>query len=123
MEVDPRKLILPDKEFIPMHDAFILKATHLWFEWLNWALILGLLGYVREKTGAIPVTIILMISYTFLFTYFFARFRDLRLKDDLFKNRWVLLVLSVLFAFTITAGTWWLLFELAQILAKNPGGG
>lgn len=55
-------------------DRFWRRATPLWFEWLEWVLILGVISFVAEKTQSLLLLILRRLSYVALFFYLNAVF-------------------------------------------------
>lgn len=51
-------------------DDFWLSATPKWFEWMGWALLLGALQYLADRTGERLPRVVLAVSWAFVFLYF-----------------------------------------------------
>ena len=61
-------------------DRFWLAVTPLWFTWLEWVALLGVLSYLAETTRATVLMVAVSLSYTALFFYFFAVFFRLEIR-------------------------------------------
>ena len=76
--VEAKKINLSAKkteaEWAEANDRFFLKATPVWFEWLEWIIIIGAIQVIADKTQDRYVQLIGVISYVFLFFYFLAFF-------------------------------------------------
>jgi hypothetical protein len=88
-------------------DSFWLQATELWFKWLAWSMLVGVISYIEEKTGNQVIGILKVLSYMALLMYwqafFFSRRFDLfpLLKREL-SRRIIYLVISGLLAFAVS---------------------
>ena len=56
------------------NDNSFLSATPIWFDWLEWITILGIVQVVADKTQDQYVKLISSLSYAFLAFYLFAFF-------------------------------------------------
>jgi hypothetical protein len=56
--------------FYYVTDKVIPFATKLWFDWVEWVLILGALQYLLVKSSSWVVALVLLISYTLFGLYF-----------------------------------------------------
>lgn len=87
-------------------DSFWLQATELWFKWLSWSMLVGVVSYIEEKTGNQLIGIIKVLSYMALAMYwqafFFSRTFDVfpLVKGDM-SRRVISLVISGLLAFGV----------------------
>jgi len=94
-------------------DSFWLQATELWFKWLSWLMLVGVISYIEEKTGNPVIGILKLFSYMALIMYwqafFFSRTFDVfpLVKGDM-PRRLISLVISGLLAFGVYA----ILFQL-----------
>jgi len=102
--VEAKKINLSAKkteaEWAEANDRFFLKATPVWFEWLEWIIIIGAIQVIADKTQDIYVKLIGGISYAFLFFYFVAffyriEFHGIPLTKSEIRRRIVSFVLSV----------------------------
>lgn len=67
--------------WIRVWDNFGRKATPIWFNWIGWWLLLGVLQYLYQKSHSILIAIVIGISVMLLWIYFQAFFFCLRFKN------------------------------------------
>ncbi len=116
--VEAKKINLSAKkteaEWIEANDSFFLKATPVWFEWLEWIIIIGAIQVIADKTQDGFVQLINGISYFFLMFYFMGVFYNIEFHGIPFiksegRRRFVSTILSIL----LSGGTYYLLIHLA----------
>lgn len=119
--VEAKKINLSAKkteaEWAEANDRFFLKATPVWFEWLEWIIIIGAIQVIADKTQDRYVQLIGSISYFFLMFYFFAFFYRIEfhgipwIKSER-RRQFVSTVLSIL----LGSSVYYLLFHLISQL-------
>lgn len=96
-------------------DDFCKKATPLWFQWLEWLLILGVVTYLAEQSESALLKAVSGLSYWMLFLYLQALFFSLEFygfpwtKSER-ARRIVSLVLSALLCLAF----WWIFAHLVS---------
>ena len=94
-------------------DNFWIKATPLWFDWLQWIIVLGVLSFFAQQSKNIVLLITYAFSYIALFFYLQGIFFSLEFKGfPLLKSkRWqkaISIVVSGILSFSI----WYFLTNL-----------
>lgn len=119
--VEAKKINLSAKkteaEWIEALDNFFLKATPVWFKWLEWIIIIGAIQVIADKTQDGFVQLIGSFSYIFLFWYFVAFFYHIEFQGiPLIKSKKIRGIVS--FALSVSLGTivYNLLFHLISQL-------
>lgn len=69
-----------EREWSYSVQAFVEKATHLWFTWISWLLATGALEYVAHRTHSILLSVLEFMCYTLLSFYFFYFFLSIRIE-------------------------------------------
>jgi hypothetical protein len=111
-----------DAEWQGVFDRLGLKGAPIWFEWLNWTLIIGALRYIQGRTGSTTIGIVLGVSAVLFVYYFFAFFHQYSFRNIPFvrserATRFVSIALSGL----LGIGTWDLLTRVIAILSHQEG--
>lgn len=57
------------RQSIKTWDNFWIKVTPIWFDWMQWILVLGLVGYLVEQTRNIVLFIVYSFSYISFYFY------------------------------------------------------
>lgn len=70
-----------EAEWIAAFDRFYDAATPLWFTWLGWAAILGVIHFVVEKTNSIGIRVVWGISWWLFLMYFINFFYRFELEN------------------------------------------
>ena len=58
-----------DQQRIEDWDNFWIKITPIWFDWMQWVLVLGLIGYLVEQTKNTILSVIYGFSYISFYAY------------------------------------------------------
>jgi hypothetical protein len=108
-----------EEEWQQFNNRVIPSATKLWFDWVEWVLIMGALWYLMGKTKSWAVGIAVVIS----FVMFTAYFNSYILNQISFYNfpfvksekvtRWLSLSLAVAISFGISLLLRAVIFEVA----------
>jgi len=100
-------------------DNFWKRVTPLWFDWLQWILVLGVIGYLAQQSRNVIIIITYTFSYVALFFYlqglfFSLEFRGLPLIRSKRAQRIASLILSGILSLAI-----WLF--LASLISQIQG--
>jgi hypothetical protein len=80
-------------------DQFALAVTPLWFEWLNWVLIMAVLRYAADVHGVALAWTLLYYSYLAVFYYSMAHtWRFCTSLELSVKRRWLSILVTMLIA-------------------------
>ncbi len=102
-------------------DGFALAAAPMWFNWLEWILVLGAFDYLAAKSGAWLPRLAAAVSVGFLWMYFNAFF--FRIQRGLVRvpapsvERGV----STIFSSLLAACFWFGAQAIAEVIAANTG--
>jgi hypothetical protein len=101
-------------------DNFWKKVTPLWFDWLQWVLVLGVLGYVANQTKNIILVIIYAFSYMAFFFYMQSTFFSIEFVGfNGIKSLRIQRVLSIVISGSLSIAIWLLLSNvIIQIQGK-----
>lgn len=94
-------------------DEFWKKITPLWFDWLQWILILGVIGFLAEQTRNIVLFIAYTFSYIALFFYLQSIFFSIEFRGiSRVKSKRAQRFISMAVSGTLLIGVWLLLSSL-----------
>lgn len=79
--VDDIKVKKTDTERMEARDRFFLNFTPVWFNWLEWVIIIGAIQIIAAKTYDLFVNLVLGLSYCFLMLYMVAFFYRIKFYD------------------------------------------
>jgi hypothetical protein len=98
-------------------DEFWKKLTPLWFDWLQWILVLGVIGFLAEQTRNIILLITYAFSYIALFFYLQGFFFSIEFKGFLrTKSKRVQRIASIVLSGILLIGVWFLLSSLILLV-------
>jgi hypothetical protein len=101
-------------------DNFWRIATPIWFDWLQWVLVLGVIGYLAQQTRSIALYITYAFSYGALFSYLLAIFYSFEFKGfPIMKSKRAHRLSSFILSGILSLTVWILLTSLiSQIKGK-----
>lgn len=119
--VETKKINLSAKkteaEWAEANDRFFLKATPVWFEWLEWIIIIGAIQVIADKTQDRFVQLIGNISYFFLMFYFLAFFYRIEFHGiPWIKSERRRQLVSTILSMLLCSGVYYLLLHLVSQL-------
>ncbi|MDD5735080.1 MAG: hypothetical protein PHQ39_06370 [Methanothrix soehngenii] len=119
--VEAKKINLSAKkteaEWIEANDSFFLKATPVWFEWLEWIIIIGAIQVIADKTQDRYVQFIRIISHFFLMFYFLAFFYHIEFHGiPWIKSEKIRGLVSIILSMLLGVGVYYLLLHLVTQL-------
>jgi hypothetical protein len=119
--VEGRKIDLSaaktETEIQKAQDKFFLKVTPLWFDWIKWVIIIGVIQVVADKTQDISIHLILGLSYLFLMLYMVAFFYQIEFHGiPLIKSEGKRRIVSGILSGLLSMGVFYLLNHLANQL-------
>jgi hypothetical protein len=101
-------------------DRFGLAAAPIWFEWLEWVLVLGAFEYLAIKTGAGVVRFIVLASIGLLWFYFNGFFYRIHFKGWFrIQSRSVERVVSIIVSGLLAMIFWFAVQATAHAIAAN----
>ena len=109
---------IPKKILRALNPEIWKEITPVWFNWLQWFLTLGAVGYVAHKTQNLGLQIIYGISYLAFYMFITARISDL-MKLHVSKNRKLNMVLTLLLALGVLLLTRLVLDQSIEALLKG----
>lgn len=106
---------MTEKEQIDAKSRIFLRFTPVWFNWLEWVIIIGAIQLIAVKTNDISVKLILISSYLFLYLHMmeFSLHLFIRASFIKFGKKWILI--SFLLSTLVGLSTFLL---LAHLIAK-----
>lgn len=100
-------------------DNFWKRATPLWFDWLQWILVLGVIGYLAQQSRNVILIITYVFSYIALFFYLQGIFFSLEFKGLLLiKSKRAQRIASLILSGILSLAIW--LF-LAGLISQVQG--
>ena len=98
-------------------DNFWKRVTPLWFDWLQWILVLGVIGYLAQQTRSVVLYISYIFSYGALLSYLVALFYSLAFTGfPLIKSKRIKRIASLITSGILTFIIWFLLSNLISQL-------
>ena len=92
-------------------DDFWKRVTPLWFQWLEWLLILGVVAYLAKQTQTVVLKLVSGLSYAMLFLYLQALFYSVEFYGfPLIKSERVRRIASLILSAALSIALW-LLFK------------
>jgi len=100
-------------------DDFWKQATPVWFQWLEWLFILGVIAYLAKETQSAVLKLVSSVSYAVLFLYLQALFFSLEFHGfPLVKSERVGRIVSLVLSAVLSV-TFWLL--LTRVVSEIQG--
>jgi hypothetical protein len=101
-------------------DIFWIKITPLWFDWLQWILVLGVIGYLAQQTKNPALSIIYAFSYMAFYFYLQGIFYSLEFTGfPRIKTKRAQRVMSLILSGIIAFAAWLLISSvISQIQGK-----
>jgi hypothetical protein len=101
-------------------DRFGLTAAPIWFDWLEWILVLGAFEYLAKKSGSRLAQLAPGISIALLWFYFNGFFFRMEFKGWFrIRSRALEVLLSLAVSSFIATGFWLAAQIVAGIIAEN----
>lgn len=97
-------------------DEFWLKVTPLWFDWLQWILVLGAISFLAKQTENRILIFVSGISRFALFFYLQSLFYSIEFKGFPIKSRRWQRIISLVISGVLSYGIWYLLSSLISQL-------
>jgi hypothetical protein len=97
---------------------FFLNATPLWFDWLKWVIIIGVIKVVADKTQDPLVQLSLGISYIFLMLYLMGFFYRIDFHIPSIKSEGKRLIISALLSGLLSTSIFIFLNHLTDRLTQ-----
>jgi hypothetical protein len=109
-----------EKKWQETLDSFWKKATPLWFDWLQWILVLGVIGFLAQQSRNIVLIITYAFSYIALFFYLQGMFFSVEFKGFPFlKTKRTQRITSLILSGILSIAIWYLLSRvISQIQGK-----
>ena len=119
--VDDIKVNLSSKKteagWMEAQNKFFLNFTPIWFNWLEWVIIIGAVQVISEKTDDLRVRLILGLSYNLLIFYMIGFFYRIEFYGIPFiKSEKKRLIVSIMLSSLLALGVFNLLSHLATQL-------
>jgi hypothetical protein len=101
-------------------DRFGLAAAPIWFEWLEWVLVLGAFEYLAIKSKLWPARIAVLISVGVLWFYFSGFFYNVHFKGWFrIRSAVVERILSIIISGVLAMFFWYAAQAAAYAIAQN----
>jgi hypothetical protein len=100
-------------------DSFWKKVTPLWFDWLQWVLVLGVIGYIAQESRSTALAVCYEFSYIALFFYLQGLFFSIEFQGlPLLKSKRAQRITSFVLSGLLSLAIW---FFLARIISELRG--
>ncbi len=101
-------------------DNFWKRVTPLWFDWLQWTLVLGVIGYLAQQSRNVIIIVTYAFSYVALFFYLQGLFFSLEFKGlPLIRSKRAQRIASLILSGILSLAIWLFLASLiSQIQGK-----
>ena len=108
-----------EKEWQNSWDQFWIAITPLWFDWLQWILVLGVLGYIAKQTQNLFLAIIYVFSYMAFYSYLQGIFYSLEFQGLPFvKTKRAQRIMSLLLSGIMAIAVW---FLISNVISELQG--
>lgn len=101
-------------------DEFWIKVTPLWFDWLQWILVLGVISFLAKETDNKILIGVSGFSYLAFFFYLQSLFYSIEFKGfPIIQSKRGQRIISLIVSGVLSYAIWYLLFSLiSQIQGK-----
>ena len=108
-----------EAESIKAWDQFWINITPLWFDWLQWILVLGVIGYISEQSQNIFLRLIYAFSYMAFYSYIQGIFYSLEFQGLSFiKSKRAKRLMSLVLSGIMSIAIW---FLISHVITELKG--